>query len=71
VIASAFWKMPATRLAALTREPDVELDLDTLFAFGLARLLDGLAVLIGDGDCALGGSGTGKAPDSLGGPRSR
>lgn len=37
-------------LAALAAEPDIDLDLDTLFAFGLARLLDGLAVLIGGRD---------------------
>jgi hypothetical protein len=36
--------------ARLAREPDgaVDFGLDTLFEFGLARLLDGLTALIGD-----------------------
>ncbi|GII62988.1 GntR family transcriptional regulator [Sphaerisporangium krabiense] len=33
-------------LAAVVTSPEADLDLDTLFEFGLARLLDGLAVLI-------------------------
>ncbi|MFC1405592.1 MULTISPECIES: TetR/AcrR family transcriptional regulator C-terminal domain-containing protein [Streptacidiphilus] len=38
----------AAALPLLASVPEHSLDLDTLFEFGLARLLDGIAVLIGD-----------------------
>ena len=37
-------------LARMVAAPDVELDLDTLFEFGLERLLEGYAALIQTGD---------------------
>src|SRR5438874_12106121 len=36
------------QLARVIAAPDVDLDLDTLFEFGLDRLLDGYAALIND-----------------------
>jgi DNA-binding transcriptional regulator YhcF (GntR family) len=44
--AAAFAAGPYPVLARLTSQPDIELDLDSLFEFGLARLLDGFANLI-------------------------
>ena len=35
-------------LLRITKEPDLDLDLDTLFEFGLMRILDGLQAYIGD-----------------------
>jgi DNA-binding transcriptional regulator YhcF (GntR family) len=42
-------------LAALFEE-EIDLDLDSLFEFGLARLLDGIAAMIGSPECARGRS---------------
>ncbi|MDF5758021.1 TetR/AcrR family transcriptional regulator C-terminal domain-containing protein [Spongiactinospora sp. TRM90649] len=39
-------QMPGGRMLGHAPEPGVELDLESLFAFGLERLLDGLAVMI-------------------------
>jgi Tetracyclin repressor-like, C-terminal domain len=36
------------RLSNITAQADVDLDLDTLFEFGLERMLDGYAALIQD-----------------------
>ncbi len=40
---------PYPRLAALEEDPEAAADLDVLFEFGLARILDGVALLLGDG----------------------
>ncbi len=45
---NVFASRPLPMLAEATRRADVELDLDALFEFGLRRLLDGFAAVIGD-----------------------
>jgi DNA-binding transcriptional regulator YhcF (GntR family) len=58
-------------LSRLVSQPQIGLDLDTLFEFGLARQLDGLALLIGETDHSVGGSRTEHNSASLGRPESR
>jgi hypothetical protein len=41
-------------LSRLTNQADIDLDLDTLFGFGLQRILDGYAVLIQEAEARHG-----------------